>query len=104
MEKLDVLDCSNIFIASYFTDDRGCAHCNREHTLIYIYSPVKGKKDSLYICSWAVDCIPLHPKKKIMFPLFLWSGAFLLFVCQESKARWGAKKRKVGQRVPCHLR
>ncbi len=32
MEKLEVLDCSNTFIASYFTDDRGCAHCNREHT------------------------------------------------------------------------
>ncbi len=38
MEKLDAFDCSNVFIASYFTDDRGCAHCNREHTLIYIYS------------------------------------------------------------------
>lgn len=38
MEKLDVFDCSSTFIASYFTDDRGCAHCNREHTLIYIHS------------------------------------------------------------------
>lgn len=38
MEKLDVIDCSNVFIASYFTDDRDCAHFNREHTLIYIYS------------------------------------------------------------------
>lgn len=38
MEKLVVFDCSNVFIASYFTDDRGCAHCNREHTLIYIHS------------------------------------------------------------------
>ena len=38
MEKLDVFDCANTFIASYFTDDRGCAHCNREHTLIYIHS------------------------------------------------------------------
>ena len=38
MEKLEVFDCSNTFIASYFTDDRGCAHCNREHTLIYIHS------------------------------------------------------------------
>ena len=38
MEKLDVFDCANVFIACYFTDDRGCAHCNREHTLIYIYS------------------------------------------------------------------
>lgn len=38
MEKLDVFECSNIFIASYFTDDRGCAHCNREHTLIYLHS------------------------------------------------------------------
>lgn len=38
MEKLDILDCSNVFIASYFSDDRGCAHCCQEHTLIYIYS------------------------------------------------------------------
>lgn len=38
MERLDVLDCSNVFIASYFTDNRDCAHCNREHTLIYIHS------------------------------------------------------------------
>ena len=38
MEKLEVFDCSNVFIASFFTDDRGCAHCNREHTLIYILS------------------------------------------------------------------
>lgn len=38
MEKLDVFDCSNVFIASYFTDNRDCAHCNREHTLIYIHS------------------------------------------------------------------
>ena len=38
MERLDVFDCSNIFIASYFTDNRDCAHCNREHTLIYILS------------------------------------------------------------------
>ncbi len=52
MEKLDVLDCSNVFIASYFTDDRGCAHCNREQTLIYIHSgeleiTEKGKKTVL---------------------------------------------------------
>ena len=26
MERLDVFDCSNVLIASYFTDDRGCAH------------------------------------------------------------------------------
>lgn len=38
MEKLDVFDCSNVMIASYFTDDRGCAHENREHTLIYLCS------------------------------------------------------------------
>ena len=38
MEQLDVFDCSNVFIASYFTDARDCAHCNREHTLIYIHS------------------------------------------------------------------
>lgn len=38
MERLDVFDCSNVFIASYFTNDRDCAHFNREHTLIYICS------------------------------------------------------------------
>lgn len=38
MEKLDVFDCSNVLIASYFTDERGCAHENREHTLIYLCS------------------------------------------------------------------
>lgn len=52
MEKLDVFDCSNILIASYFTDDRDCAHENREHTLIYICSgrleiDDKGKKTVL---------------------------------------------------------
>lgn len=38
MEQLKVLDYSNVFIASYFTDDRECAHANAEHTLIYIVS------------------------------------------------------------------
>lgn len=38
MEHLDVFDCSNVFIGSYFTDDRDCAHCNRDHTLIYCHS------------------------------------------------------------------
>ena len=38
MERLEVFDCSNVLIASYFTDDRGCAHENREHTLIYLCS------------------------------------------------------------------
>ena len=38
MEQLNVFDCSNVLIASYFTDDRGCAHENREHTLIYLCS------------------------------------------------------------------
>ena len=41
MEKLDVFDLANTFIASFFTDDRGCAHCNREHTLIHIPANVK---------------------------------------------------------------
>ena len=35
MEQLDVFDCSNVLIASYFADDRECAHENREHTLIF---------------------------------------------------------------------
>ena len=38
MERLKVIDFSNVFIASYFTDDRQCSHANREHTLIYIQS------------------------------------------------------------------
>ena len=38
MERLDIFDCSNVLIASYFTDDRGCAHINNEHTLIYLCS------------------------------------------------------------------
>lgn len=38
MEKLDVYNCSNVFIACYFNDDRGCAHENREHTLIFLRS------------------------------------------------------------------
>lgn len=38
MERLDVFNCSNVLIASYFTDNQGCAHENREHTLIYLCS------------------------------------------------------------------
>ncbi|MEY8685366.1 helix-turn-helix domain-containing protein [Bacteroides sp. AN502(2024)] len=38
MEQLKVLDYSNVFIASYFTEDRECAHPNAEHTLIYLVS------------------------------------------------------------------
>lgn len=53
MERLDVFNCSNVFIASYFTDDRNCAHENREHTLIYLYSgeleiEERGKKTILH--------------------------------------------------------
>ena len=38
MERLDVFNCSDIFIASFFTDDRECLHENREHTLLYLCS------------------------------------------------------------------
>lgn len=38
MERLDVFDCSNMLIASYFINDRGCVHENREYTLIYLCS------------------------------------------------------------------
>ena len=38
MEKYEVFNCSNVLIASFFTDDVGCAHENKEHTLIYICS------------------------------------------------------------------
>lgn len=42
-----------MLIASYFTDDRGCAHENREHTLIYLCSgeleiEERGKKTVLH--------------------------------------------------------
>ena len=53
MEHLEVFDYSNILIACYFNDDRGCAHENREHTLIYLCSgeleiEERGKKTVLY--------------------------------------------------------
>lgn len=53
MERLDIFECSNVLIASYFTDDRGCAHENREHTLIYLCSgeleiKERGKKTVLH--------------------------------------------------------
>lgn len=38
MERLDVFNYSNVLIASYFTDEKECAHENREHTLIYLCS------------------------------------------------------------------
>lgn len=38
MEQLNVFNCSNVFIACYFTNDKVCAHENKEHTLIYICS------------------------------------------------------------------
>lgn len=40
MEDLKVLDCSNVFIANYFTNDQECTHTNTEHTLIYLCSGV----------------------------------------------------------------
>lgn len=53
MERLNVFDCSNVLIASFFTDDRSCAHENREHTLIYLCSgeleiEERGKKTVLH--------------------------------------------------------
>lgn len=53
MEQLDVFDCSHVLIASYFSDDRGCAHENKEHTLIYLCSgeleiEERGKKTILH--------------------------------------------------------
>lgn len=53
MEQLNVFNCSNVLIASFFTDDKGCAHENREHTLIYLCSgeleiTEQGKKTVLH--------------------------------------------------------
>lgn len=66
MERLEVFDCSNVFIGTYFTDDRGCAHCNREHTLIYISSgeleiTEKGRKTVLR----AGDCAFMRRDNKL---------------------------------------
>lgn len=38
MEEQKVFDISDVFLASYLTDDRQCAHPNREHTLVYLCS------------------------------------------------------------------
>lgn len=38
MENYKVFDCSNVLIGSYFNNDFGCAHENKEHTLIYLLS------------------------------------------------------------------
>lgn len=67
MEQLKVLDYSDVFIASYFTDDRECAHPNREHTLIYLVSgelviTERGKKTILR----AGDCAFMRRDHKMM--------------------------------------
>lgn len=38
MDKSEVFDCSNVFIAAYFVDNTKCVHRNDAHTLIYLYS------------------------------------------------------------------
>lgn len=38
MEELKVHNYSNVFIASYFTDNCECSHANSEHTLLYLCS------------------------------------------------------------------
>ncbi len=53
MERVEIFDCSNVFISCYFSDDRECTHENREHTLIYLYSgelelEERGKKTVLH--------------------------------------------------------
>ena len=53
MEQLDVFDCSNVLIASYFADDRECAHENREHTLIYQCS---GIREIVPLCGVITEC------------------------------------------------
>lgn len=58
MEDLKVLDISNVFIASYFTDNRECTHTNAEHTLIYLCTGQleitdKGKKTILHAGEYA---------------------------------------------------
>ncbi len=45
----------DILIASFFTDDRGCAHENRDHTLIYI---AEGELDILCDGGQASNVVP----------------------------------------------
>lgn len=41
MEEPKTIEEDGLFLASYFTDDRGCAHEKREHTLLYLQKRVK---------------------------------------------------------------
>lgn len=79
MERMDVFNCSNVLIASYFTDDRGCAHENREHTLIYL-------------CSGELE-IEEHGKKTILHP---GDCAFM----RRDNRMW--LQKKVGEGQPYH--
>ncbi|MCM1068047.1 MAG: helix-turn-helix domain-containing protein [Muribaculaceae bacterium] len=67
MEQLKILDFSNVFIASYFTDTIECAHPNAEHTLIYLVSGEleisdNGKKHILH----KGDCAFMRRDNKMM--------------------------------------
>lgn len=75
MEELKVLDYSNVFIASYFTDNHECAHANREHTLIYLYSgeleiTEQGKKYVLH----AGECAFMRRDHRMMLQKHIRNG------------------------------
>ena len=97
MEQLDVFDCLNVLIASYFTDDRGCAHENREHTLIYLCSgeleiEERGKKTVLH----PGDCAFMRRDNLMCLIAFSISGetpnssnVFIYFQISNSLQRYG---------------
>ena len=82
MEQLDVFDCSNVLIASYFADDRECAHENREHTLIYQCSgrleiEERGKKTVLY----PGDCAFMRHDNRMWLQKRIGKGCFIQRCC-----------------------
>ena len=82
MEQLDVFDCSNVLIASYFADDRECAHENREHTLIYQCSgrleiEERGKKTVLY----PGDCAFMRRDNRMWLQKRIGKGGFIQRCC-----------------------
>lgn len=75
MKHLEVFDCSNIFIGCYFTDDHECIHCNREHTLIYVYSGEleiieNGKKSVLH----SGDCAFMRRDNRMILHKYIIDG------------------------------
>ena len=75
MEILKVLDMSNVFIASYFTDDRQCSHANKEHTLIYLQSGELEINERGHITNLkAGDCAFIRRDNQVMLQKYIKEG------------------------------